>query len=158
MSADQPLIESRVDLSAVRVVMVQQLWRQPELSDVEAATMAALERTGALERITSGDEIAINPANSRVYIAQDAVFLNVPDKLLIYDGASLGQARQDDPTDAGRCSGDDRDFPGEIEGHATCPSLSIEAAMPPSATSVACLSRGGARTRHQRSRLREGVT
>jgi hypothetical protein len=64
MSTDQAVIESRVDLSAVRVVMVRQLWHQPEIADVAAETVAQLVRTGALDRIASGDEIAIT-AGSR---------------------------------------------------------------------------------------------
>jgi hypothetical protein len=64
MSTDEAVIESRVDLSAVRVVMVRQLWHQPEIADVAAETVAQLERTGALDRIAFGDEIAIT-AGSR---------------------------------------------------------------------------------------------
>jgi hypothetical protein len=64
MSNVEDVIESRLDLSAVRMVLVRQLWHQPEIADVAAEVRAQLERTGALERIASGDEIAIT-AGSR---------------------------------------------------------------------------------------------
>jgi DNA-binding beta-propeller fold protein YncE len=41
----------------------------------------------------SGDEIAVNPSNGRVYIADRAVFLEVPDVVKIYDGVTLSYIR-----------------------------------------------------------------
>jgi DNA-binding beta-propeller fold protein YncE len=41
----------------------------------------------------SGDEIAVNPSNGRVYIADRAVSLGVPDVVRIYDGATLAHVR-----------------------------------------------------------------
>jgi hypothetical protein len=64
MSNLEDVIESRLDLSAVRMVLVRQLWHQPEIADVAAEVIAQLEHTGALERIEPGDEIAIT-AGSR---------------------------------------------------------------------------------------------
>jgi len=64
MESGGEVIESRVDLSAVRLVMVRQLWRQPEIDDVPAETVRQLEQTGTLGRIAPGDEIAIT-AGSR---------------------------------------------------------------------------------------------
>ena len=41
----------------------------------------------------SGDEIAVNPSNGRVYIADRAVWLGEPDVVKIYDGATLAHIR-----------------------------------------------------------------
>lgn len=57
-------IETRRDLSGLRMFLVRQLWQQPHIENLSAAVRAELERTGALERIKSGDEIAIT-AGSR---------------------------------------------------------------------------------------------
>ncbi len=43
--------------------------------------------------LAAGDEIAINARNGRVYIADRAVTLNVPDRLRIYDGTTLTHIR-----------------------------------------------------------------
>jgi hypothetical protein len=46
-----------------------------------------------LTKWAGGNEIAVNPSNGRVYITSDAVWLNVPDRLRIYDGAGLTHIR-----------------------------------------------------------------
>ncbi len=62
--SERGVIAMRRDLSTLRVVRVRQRWEQPDIGDLEAATLAALERCGALARISSGQEIAIT-AGSR---------------------------------------------------------------------------------------------
>lgn len=49
-----------------------------------------------LGNLVSGDHIAVNPANGRVYIGQEGVFLGVPDRLFIYNGNTLAQIRRID--------------------------------------------------------------
>jgi len=44
-------------------------------------------------QLGGGDEIAVNPNNGRVYIADDAVWLGDPDRLRIYDGVTLALIR-----------------------------------------------------------------
>lgn len=46
-----------------------------------------------ISTLGGGDEIAVNPSNGRVYIADDAVWLGDPDVLKIYDGVSLVHIR-----------------------------------------------------------------
>jgi hypothetical protein len=59
-------------LKGLRVARVRQRWDQPAVDDVPAATVAALERAGALARIEPGQEIAIT-AGSRGIAAMPAV-------------------------------------------------------------------------------------
>lgn len=72
------VIEPRRSLGAVRMVMVRQLWRQPEVADLAAEVTAQLGVAGALERISPGDEIAIT-AGSRGIAAMPAVLKAVVD-------------------------------------------------------------------------------
>lgn len=44
--------------------------------------------------LAGGDSIAVNPANARVYIADDAFWLGDPDLLYIYDGATQARIRR----------------------------------------------------------------
>ena len=46
-----------------------------------------------LGELGGGNEIAVNPSNGRVYIADDAVSLGDPDRLRIYDGRTLAHIR-----------------------------------------------------------------
>ena len=46
-----------------------------------------------LGEILGGDDIAVNSANARVYIGDDAVFLGEADRLRIYDGTTLALIR-----------------------------------------------------------------
>ena len=78
MSLEQSVIESRVDLSEVRMVLVRQLWQQPEIEDVPGEVLVQLQRTGALERIAPGDEIAIT-AGSRGIATMPSVIRTVVD-------------------------------------------------------------------------------
>ncbi len=68
----QGVIEPRRSLEGVRMAMVRQLWRQPQVEDLAAEVRAQLEATGALARIAPGDEIAIT-AGSRGIAAMPAV-------------------------------------------------------------------------------------
>jgi DNA-binding beta-propeller fold protein YncE len=43
--------------------------------------------------LAGGDRLAVNPANGRVYIADDAVWLGDPDRLKVYDGLTLAHIR-----------------------------------------------------------------
>ena len=54
----------RRSLAYLRMYLVRQRWHQPEIVDVAGAATRELARTGALERIKPGDEIAIT-AGSR---------------------------------------------------------------------------------------------
>lgn len=62
--SERGVITMRRDLSALRVVRVRQRWNQPDVQDLDAATLAALEGCGALARIRAGQEIAVT-AGSR---------------------------------------------------------------------------------------------
>ena len=64
MPADKGEITVRRSLDGLRMFLVRQCWEQPDIVDVAAAVEAELARTGALERIKPGDEIAIT-AGSR---------------------------------------------------------------------------------------------
>jgi DNA-binding beta-propeller fold protein YncE len=44
-------------------------------------------------QLGGGNELAVNPNNGRVYIADDAVWLGDPDRLRIYDGVTLALIR-----------------------------------------------------------------
>ena len=57
-------IEPRRSLEGLRMYLVRQAWRQPVVQDIPRAVAQELARTGALERIRPGDEIAIT-AGSR---------------------------------------------------------------------------------------------
>ena len=46
-----------------------------------------------LGQLGGGNEIAVNPSNGRVYIADESPFRDVPDYLRIYDGVSLAHIR-----------------------------------------------------------------
>ena len=46
-----------------------------------------------LGQLGGGNEIAVNPINGRVYIADESPYRNVPDYLKIYDGVSLAHIR-----------------------------------------------------------------
>jgi len=64
MSSQEMHIEPRRPLDSVQMVMIEQVWDQPDIQDLAAATRRALSQAGALERISAGDEIAIT-AGSR---------------------------------------------------------------------------------------------
>ena len=64
MPPDKGEITVRRSLDGLRMFLVRQCWEQPDIVDVAAAVEAELARTGALERIKPGDEIAIT-AGSR---------------------------------------------------------------------------------------------
>jgi len=66
------VIEPRRPLDAMQCYRVRQGWRQPDLADIPAAAVAALERAGALQSIGPGDEIAIT-AGSRGIAAMPTV-------------------------------------------------------------------------------------
>ena len=69
---EQGVVESSRSLDGVRMVLVQQLWRQPEVADLAAEVVAQLDAAGALDRINPGDEIAIT-AGSRGIASVPAV-------------------------------------------------------------------------------------
>jgi len=62
----------RRSLDGLRMYLVRQRWDQPDIADVSSAVREALARTGALERIRPGDEIAIT-AGSRGIAAMPVV-------------------------------------------------------------------------------------
>jgi len=64
MPAHKGEIAMRRSLDGLRMYLVRQCWDQPEIADLASAVGAALDGTGALERIRPGDEIAIT-AGSR---------------------------------------------------------------------------------------------
>ena len=64
MASHQDEIRPRRSLETLRMVMVEQLWDQPAIADIAGAVLRELRCTGALARISSGDEIAIT-AGSR---------------------------------------------------------------------------------------------
>ena len=57
-------IETRRSLDGLRMYLVRQTWKQPAVQDIPKAVAQELARTGALERVRPGDEIAIT-AGSR---------------------------------------------------------------------------------------------
>lgn len=57
-------IEPRRSLAGLRMYLVQQVWNQPVIEDIPGTVARELARTGALESICPGDEIAIT-AGSR---------------------------------------------------------------------------------------------
>ena len=57
-------INMRRSLADLPMYLVRQRWQQPDIGDVASAVAAELARTGALDRIEPGDEIAIT-AGSR---------------------------------------------------------------------------------------------
>jgi hypothetical protein len=62
--SEQGVIAMRRDLSSLRVVPVRQRWDQPDIQDIDDATLSALRQCGALARVQPGQEIAIT-AGSR---------------------------------------------------------------------------------------------
>lgn len=68
----QGVIEPRRSLAGVRMAVVRQLWRQPQVEDLAAEVRSQLAATGALGRIAPGDEIAIT-AGSRGIAAMPTV-------------------------------------------------------------------------------------
>jgi DNA-binding beta-propeller fold protein YncE len=46
-----------------------------------------------LGKVTGGDEIAVNPSNGRIYIADRAIYIGHPDVVRIYDGVTLALIR-----------------------------------------------------------------
>ena len=57
-------VKTRRSLDELRVQMIRQVWQQPEIRDIPTAVVTELARTGALNRVRPGDEIAIT-AGSR---------------------------------------------------------------------------------------------
>lgn len=66
-------IETRRPLDSLRMVLVQQRWEQPNIEDISAAVVSEIERTGALERIQPGDEIAITAGSRGIAVIPDVL-------------------------------------------------------------------------------------
>jgi len=69
-------IQPRRSLEKLHMVMIEQLWDQPEVADISGAVLHELQRAGALARISPGDEIAIT-AGSRGIAALPEVLLTI---------------------------------------------------------------------------------
>lgn len=70
------VIEPRRSLEGLELYHIRQRWAQPDVTDIPHATLEALARTGALERISPGDEIAIT-AGSRGIASMPTVLKTV---------------------------------------------------------------------------------
>ena len=82
---EQGVVESSRSVNGIRMVIVQQLWRQPEVADLAAEVVAQLDTAGALERINPGDEIAIT-AGSRGIASVPAVLKATVDAVRSREG------------------------------------------------------------------------